>query len=261
MMRRSVLVVFALCAGSNCSQPTVHAHGVGSKFTSEKRTYVDSATGIEVTMLTTSSARDNKIYQTHPNWTSDGRHIVFVSDRTGSNQYFALAVDTGSIVQLTDDSGPGNACLSRTKNRMFYISGRNMWDLDIDRVLSSDTNKNSTDFRRNVAELPSDVSLSGSMSLDRTEKEIYLGVQYDKDSWGLLAVDTDTRRFRKIIDSDFRVGHCQAHPSRSGLIMYCWETGGDSEQRMWIVRADGSNNEPFFKETYDEWVTHEVWWG
>lgn len=43
--------------------------------------------------------------------------------------------------------------------------------------------------------------------------------------------------------------------------MYCWETGGDSEQRMWIVNADGRGNGPFYKETYDEWVTHEVWWG
>ncbi|MHC4144914.1 MAG: TolB family protein, partial [Planctomycetota bacterium] len=38
-------------------------------------------------------------------------------------------------------------------------------------------------------------------------------------------------------------------------------TGGDSQQRMWIVNADGQANEPFYKETYDEWVTHEVWWG
>ena len=43
--------------------------------------------------------------------------------------------------------------------------------------------------------------------------------------------------------------------------MYCWETGGDSKQRMWIVNADGTGNGPFYKETYDEWVTHEVWWG
>lgn len=99
------------------------------------------------------------------------------------------------------------------------------------------------------------------MSLDCAEKEIYLGVQYGENLWGLSALDTGTGKFRKIVDSDFRVGHCQAHPSRSGLIMYCWETGGDSEQRMWTVRADGSNNEPFYKESYDEWVTHEVWWG
>ena len=43
--------------------------------------------------------------------------------------------------------------------------------------------------------------------------------------------------------------------------MYCWETGGDSQQRIWVVNADGRANEPLYKETYDEWVTHEVWWG
>lgn len=261
MTLRSILIVLVLRAGSNCSQPTADAQGVGSRFGSEKRTYVDSVTGIEITMLTTSPAKDNKIYQTHPNWTCDGRHVVFTSDRTGSNQYFALSVETGSIVQLTDDNGPGNVCLSRIKNQMFYVSDRQIWDLDIETILGLGEDKRRKGFRRRVAELPSNARLSGSMSLDCTEKEIYLGVQYDQKSWRLLALDTGTGEFRKVIDSDFRVGHCQAHPSKSGLIMYCWETGGDSEQRMWIVRADGSNNEPFYKETYDEWVTHEVWWG
>ncbi len=56
------------------------------------------------------------------------------------------------------------------------------------------------------------------------------------------------------------MGHCQAHPSETGVISYCHETGGDAPQRMWIVRSDGSGNRPFYAETYDEWVTHEVWW-
>lgn len=37
--------------------------------------------------------------------------------------------------------------------------------------------------------------------------------------------------------------------------------GGEAEQRMWLVRADGSRRQPFYVETRGEWVTHEVWWG
>ena len=42
--------------------------GVGRRFASERVRYVDDVTGREVTMLTSCPARDNKIYQTHPNW-------------------------------------------------------------------------------------------------------------------------------------------------------------------------------------------------
>ena len=255
------LLILAINVKGNCSQPIQSMGYTAQKFPSEKMAYKDDITGLEITMLTTSAAKDNKIYQTHPNWTADGRNIVFMSDRSGSNQYFAISEKTGAIVQLTDDLQPGNACLSKKSNLMYYISDNKIWHLDIDSVLNCNHKKQKDEFRRKVADLPEKSSISGTISIDSTEKAIYMGVQYTADSWGLLALDIITGKYSKIIDTEFRVGHCQAHPSISGLIMYCWETGGDSQQRMWIVKADGSENGPFYKETYDEWVTHEVWWG
>jgi len=258
---RLSLLILTISAKGNCSQPLDKTYYVTQKFPSEKMTYKDDVTGLEITMLTTSSAKDNKIYQTHPNWTADGRNIVFMSDRSGTNQYFAISEKTGIIVQLTDDEHPGHACLSRKKNRMYYVSDNKIWNLDIDSILNCDQKKQKNEFRKKVSELPENTSLSGTISINSSEKAIYMGVQYSADSWGLLELNIDTGAYSKIIDTEFRVGHCQAHPSISGLIMYCWETGGDSQQRMWIVKADGSGNSPFYKETYDEWVTHEVWWG
>ncbi len=258
---RLTFLIPAINVSAGGSQSQQDAYYVTKNLPSEKTSYHDSVTGVEITMLTTSAAKDNKIYQTHPNWTADGRYVVFMSDRSGTNQYFAVSTETGTIVQLTNDKQPGNAFLSRTGNRMYYVSGRTIWDVDIDSILRSDKQKDENTFRRKVADLPDGVTLSGSTSVDSNGKDIYMGVKYDEDSWGLLALDAHAGKFRKIIDSDFCVGHCQGHPSISGLIMYCWETGGDSQQRMWIVNADGQANEPFYKETYDEWVTHEVWWG
>lgn len=257
---KSMFLVLALGTSAYCSQSAGEVVGVGRQFPPEKMTYVDAATGAEITMLTTSPAKDDKVYQTHPSWTADQAHIVFMSDRAGSNQYFAISTETGRITQLTNDRGPSNAYLSHTKNQMFYSSGREIWDIDIDAVLQLGDDASESSFRRKVADLPENTQLSGTLTVDSNGKDIYLGIQRD-NSWSLLALDTEQATFRKIIDLDFRVGHCQAHPTISGLIMYCWETGGDSEQRIWVVRADGSGNGPFYKETYDEWVTHEVWWG
>jgi oligogalacturonide lyase len=255
------VLVLVITVNANCFAASQDSYYVGRRFPSERKTYRDTVTGHEISMLTTSPAKDNKIYQTHPNWTADGRHIVFTSDRTGTNQYFALSVDTGVIIQLTNDKGPGNAYVSRTKGSMFYISQSTIWELDINAVCDLKKNKQNSRFRRKVAGLPDKLAVSGTLSVDSNGRDIYLGVQYDEDSWGLVALNVESGQFRKIIDLGFRVGHCQAHPSIPGLIMYCWETGGDSQQRMWLVRADGSGNGPFYKETYDEWVTHEVWWG
>jgi oligogalacturonide lyase len=257
----SAVLVLIIIINANCFAASQDTYYVGKRFPSERKTYKDPVTGYEISMLTTSPAKDNKIYQTHPNWTADGRHIVFTSDRTGTKQYFALSVDTGVITQLTNDTGPGNAFVLRNSSSMFYISQRTIWKLDINTILDLKGNKQNNRFTRKIAGLPPKLTVSGTLTVDSNGKDIYIGVQYNEDSWGLLALNADTGKFRKIIDLDFRVGHCQAHPSIPGLIMYCWETGGDSQQRMWIVRADGSDNGPFYKETYDEWVTHEVWWG
>ena len=256
---RSLLLVL-LVNGLVSGQAEDQRLGVGRRFPSERVRYVDEVTGREVTMLTSGPARDNKIYQTHPNWTADGEHVVFTSDRTGSNQYFAVSTTTGVLTQLTDDTGPSQACLSRTRNQMFYVAGRTVWDLDIEAILRASGEGRPEGFRRAVATLPEDTKLSGSISVDSNGKDIYLGVEQD-GSWGLMKLDSQSGSLTKIVEVGFRVGHCQAHPSILGLIMYCWETGGDAEQRMWVVRADGSGNGPFYKETYDEWVTHEVWWG
>jgi oligogalacturonide lyase len=44
-------------------------------------------------------------------------------------------------------------------------------------------------------------------------------------------------------------------------MVYCHETTGKAPQRMWAVNADGSNNRPIYKESDDDWVTHETFSG
>jgi oligogalacturonide lyase len=48
---------------------------IGTRFPSEKKYITDPITGTKLTFLTTKLAGDSKIYQTHNQWTSDGRII------------------------------------------------------------------------------------------------------------------------------------------------------------------------------------------
>jgi oligogalacturonide lyase len=60
---------------------------------------------------------------------------------------------------------------------------------------------------------------------------------------------------------DFKLGHIQPNPFKPGVISFCWETGGDAPQRTWLLESGSKKARPFYTETYNEWITHEVWWG
>jgi len=58
----------------------------GKRFASEYLTLIDEVTGAEIIALTTSRHQNSKVYQTHPQWTPDGRYIIFRSSRGGNDE-------------------------------------------------------------------------------------------------------------------------------------------------------------------------------
>jgi len=79
-----------------------------------------------------------------------------------------------------------------------------------------------------------------------------------KGPGGIRSIDLQTGEIKTVIDVDFRMGHVQTSNWVPGEIIYCHETTGDSVQRMWTVRGDGTGNRPLYVETPDEWITHET---
>jgi oligogalacturonide lyase len=275
------------------------ASDVGRSFSSEKRTIVDAQTGVTFTALTTSPANDAKIYQTHPQWTSDGKYIIFRSNRArgGSTQAFAVNEVTGEIVQLTDGPGTGTGSLNvaRKSNRLYFFRGgrdepANLIELNLDPLFADSEAgkmKDPATYERLIMKLPNDVREAGGFTLDADERVAYVGVtrltpeqvQARQQSasqlpgrpptrppgqpiptvpGGIRSIDLRTGAIKTVIDTSFTMGHVQANPWVPGEIIYCNETGGDAPQRMWLVRADGTDNHPLYKETPDEWITHEV---
>lgn len=256
---RFLVLTSTLVFASN--SPQVLA-GVGSRSPSERSTYIDASTGAVVTRLTSSPAQDDKIYQTHPNWLADGSHLVFHSDRTGQDELFALEEATGEIVQLTaQDSGA--MVVARHTNVLYLVRENRLFLVNLQSLLSDSKSGQmnaAATYRRQLAEMPAGTSLSGTFTEDADGQSLYFGLVDAKQAHSIQKLDLQSGHFSKIIDVDFRVGHCQAHPTIPGLISYCQESGGDTSQRMWLTHSDGTGNRPFYTETYDEWVTHEVWW-
>jgi dipeptidyl aminopeptidase/acylaminoacyl peptidase len=59
----------------------------------------------------------------HPRWSPDGKHILFESNRSGTNQLWIIAVDGGEAKQLTTIStGAGTGIWSRDGKHIAFVS-------------------------------------------------------------------------------------------------------------------------------------------
>jgi oligogalacturonide lyase len=250
---------------------------VGKRYPPEKRIVPDAVTGRPLTLLTSGVVSDAKIYPTHPQWAKDGVNIIFRSgERAGSPQIFAVNETTGDIVQLTDGPGVdiGSINVARLSNRVFYLrkgETPTLQSIDLTALLAdSKAGKlKAGGYETTHGKLPESFINAGGFTLDADEKSAYFGFDKEKAPprvqggpvpqvpGGILAMDIATGQTRTVITSEFRMGHVQANPIKPGEILYCWETGGDAPQRMWIVNADGTGNREVFKEAPEDWVTHE----
>ena len=235
-------------AGLGMSHATAQDNGQGSAM----REYRDEKTGVSVRVLTPGETRDETIYQTHPMWTRDMRHLVFNSHRTREKRLpHALEMATGAVSCLAENAqdwvlGCGDA-------RLYWRRGDEVSATPVD---GADTAQRVAVFDGLAERRPI------SLSLDANGRVLYAGVTLEEGQrWGIAALELATGTWRVVAEVEFKVGHVQANPERPGLVMFCHETGGDAPQRTWVVRTDDGKPRPFYKETYDEWVTHEVWWG
>jgi oligogalacturonide lyase len=91
---------------------------IGTGFPSEKKVVTDPVTGVELTFLTSTPAGDSKLYQTHNQWTSDGRWVIFRSNRVRGE---AMAVNeiTGEIVQVTEGGYRGGLNVARKSMKLY----------------------------------------------------------------------------------------------------------------------------------------------
>lgn len=206
--------------------------------------------------LTSDAARDEVIYQTHPMWAEGMEYLVFYSDRSGGGmQPHVLESRTGTVRPLAGHP-IGDNVVARKSPAIYALRDNAIYAFDALRAFHEGAPG------KWVADWPAGVGHQGMFSLDATERVLYGGATFEPEKrWGIVALDLPRGTWRTVVEVDFLVGHVQAHPEIPGLVSFCWETGGDAPQRMWTVDAKEGEPRPIYQETYEEWVTHEVWWG
>ncbi len=267
---------------------------IGKRLHSERKVVKDPVTGVELTFLTSTPAGDSKIYQTHTQWTADGEWLVFRSNRI-RNEALAVNEKTGDIVQVTEGGYTGMLCVARKSMKLYFMRTLNtdsaqtrkslqVMVVDLQKVFDDSKQGKmhpASYYQKICGTIPAELEAAGGdMALDADENVIYFRVGKTEAAKhlapgtklessfgprnmgagpaGLMSMDLASGRLSYIISVPFQIGHVQSNPWVSGDIIFCWETGGKSPQRMWFVRADGTDLRPLYPEAPFDWVTHEA---
>ncbi len=272
--------------------PLLATAQMGRRFPSERKVIADSQTGVELVFLTSKSGTsDSKIYQTHNQWTSDGRWVVFRSDRV-PGEAMAVNEETGDIVQVTEGGYTGMLCVARRSMHLYHMRelkdkqqkrvGMEVVEVDLERLFADSEAgrlKDKKKYERVCGTIPADMCSEGDMALDGSEELVYfrLDKEYARKMpiaeplaknfgprrmgagpGGIGKMDLKTGKAEPVVAVHFKVGHIQGNPWHAGEVIFCWETGGKAPQRTWMANSDGTGLRPIYRETEYDWVTHEA---
>lgn len=172
---------------------------IGRRFPAEKRVVADPVTGVSLTFLTSTPAGDRKIYPTHPQWTADGKWIIFRSNRV-PGQAMAVNEETGDLVQVTEAGYQGSLCVGQKSMRLFLTrpapddadsSGRSgeratrraplqVVAVDLARLFADSAvgrMQPAAEYEQIFGSIPAEISGGHELAIDATEKVAYFRMQ------------------------------------------------------------------------------------
>lgn len=289
-MKKTVIIILVLQIFSLIMNSSVQAQ-IGRRFPSERKVVTDPITGTELTFLTSTPAGDRKIYQTHNQWTSDGKWLIFRSNRV-KNEAMAVNEETGELVQVSEGGYTGMLNVARNSMKLYFMRKHKidqsqnelkLIEVDLEKLFADSKAgklESEEEYQRVCGTAPSEWEAGGDMALDggedwvwfrvgKTEAQKHLpkGTKIEKDFGprkmgagpaGIGGMNILSGELKYVVSVPFQVGHIQTNPWVPGQIIFCWETGGKAPQRTWIVNADGTGLRPLYPESEYEWVTHEA---
>jgi oligogalacturonide lyase len=237
----------------------------------EIKEYKDPKTGARIRQLTSNGSNN-----VHPYFTSwafvgdDSDRTLFVSDRSGHNQWHMLQISAGKLVQLTDIAHRPNGCVARN-GHLFYFDGNTLHSLNVDTLEDRALYTVPPGFRpggptctadgRYVAfvyrvEYP--VSTANGLIYSSMQEEYY-----QRGNSIIMRVDTATGAAKAVWGEMMEISHVLIHPTHPNIVLFCHE-GGSSvvSQRMWIVDIDqkvARKAVPLYPQTANEGCVHEFW--
>lgn len=264
---------------------------MGRRFSSERKVVTDPVTGTRLIFLTSKPGGDSKIYPTHNQWTSDGKWVIFRSNRV-EGEAMAVNEKSGDIVQVTEGGYRGMLSIARKSMKLYIMqrpsddSVRGVYEIveiNLEKLFidsKEGTLKPASQYERICGRTPDSMRVFPDNALDAGEEWVWFrvgrsdamkhlpeGTKIETDYGprhmgagpsGIAGMNLITGEIKYVISVPFQIGHIQSNPWMPGEIVFCWETGGKAPQRTWIVHSDGTGLRPLYPEASYEWVTHEA---
>ncbi len=246
---------------------------IGKEFRSEKRSYKDEKTGLEVVQLTGGDSNNYHFYFTDNSFSAGDREIYFLSDRASKipevYNLFKMDLDSGLITQVTAEQD-GIQIHGHTKTPdseiLVYVTGNRIKKLNTQTGQCEVIYEERPEVVLGIPFISPDKKYIG---VPRNENvQISRGANYSgfketmfatKKAW-ITMVHLDGSAVYDVYEDTHWVGHFQFAPDDSTLATYCHEGPWNLvHQRIWLLDLVQRSVKPCFRQDEDDCVGHEFW--
>lgn len=231
--------------------------------------WVDPKTGHRVIRLSRREG-ENEVFYFHQNpFTKDGDKMVFMGTTEVGRCAFTVSLDTFEIQQVTF-ANTGFEVVGATSRLLYYMSGDGVFSTHLDTLET-----------REIARVPAHYTWGRGFSVNSDEtllagcyclgEERYYQSGMPRRKWireiwearlpnTLYTIDINQGVIREFYHENEWLGHVQFSPVDPYLILFCREGPGRDVERLWTIRADGTEVKKLYEKKHPrELQTHEFW--
>lgn len=244
----------------------------------ERSTYLDSASGVEVVQLTQHRGHSHHFYFTNPGWYAGGRKLLFASDRCDRPNLYGVDLLNGEIEQLTDLAPVPlprelefvRACKNPVRDEVVFWHDRQLLCLDI----ATKTTRVMLDIDPRWCVSMTNCSADGRHVYfgsweDQSHKfpvDLLRGYVGFRETWAEMPlsrierVEIATGKHEVVFEERYWIGHVNTSPTNPHLLTFCHEgPWNEVDQRIWGLDTRTGTARRIRPCAAGENVGHEYW--
>lgn len=245
---------------------------------SEKKSYLDSVSGVEVTQLTDYKGHSHHFYFTNPGWYAKGGKLLFSSDRKNRTNLYGVDLETGEIEQLTDlDQVPLpreleflRASKNPVRDEVYFWHDLKLMAVDLASRATRTLFNLEPGWCVSMTNCSSDgrnVYFGSWRDLsDQIETDLLRGYVGFKEIWQakprsqIVRVAVDSGASQIVFEEDYWIGHVNTSPTQPDILTFCHEgPWNEVDNRIWGMDASRGTVWKIRPTAKGEIVGHEYW--
>ncbi|GCF15856.1 hypothetical protein Harman_37910 [Haloarcula mannanilytica] len=241
----------------------------GRTLPSECERYEDPETGATITRLTTEPTADSRhLYFTEPGWYDNGRRLLVRSDRDETQDLYSVALDSGTITQLTDLPEPisGITRMPTDPVALFWCDDF-LAALDLDSLGLRTLYELPDGYNGSIAAGTADgarvvTALSEQLDIERESdaREQWIADRMEAGPHSkVLSIPLEGGEPTVHVEDTRWLNHVNASPTRPELVTYAEEGPWERVERIWALNLETDETWPVRPTDDHEAVGHEYW--